>query len=703
MGRKNLIKNLLDAAYALDERKLWEQFTNFDCFGVRLAGQDEPVLCSVMGDAGQEYGLALFRGPHAVVSLATLLDPEGPGDDVLEEMDTLQFSMEPFGDMAPPDQAIIRQAGLRPAEDDWVPLFVVKRPYHQGHPPNESEITLLLQVLRGILQADAEDLLYPTPLDNDKGICVLNISGTVDDVQVSAGQEKWEQAEEDTNIPFFHLDADLSGLPRLNATWLVGLPPVPATIEDDDRAMVVLLVFDETNESIVHGMPVFAGDIQKTVDTLVETFGGQNMIHIKGLPQEILFSSRKLCNAMTPILKPLNVRCRYKPEIPQIQAVAEHLFGKIDDELSPFEDMSDVLGQETDQCPAPDDMVGWRQADGRLLQRFAQRFAKKNPLEALGPIERYFGDIDLEYYFENYREDGVMDAYTAWGILDYRSTKKGRTEAEKMLAQGLPGPEAVILQARMESYPSLYRIIDQNLETGAVELEDVLLGGTVTVQDPVIAEDYLNDMCIAARVFKAGHVHFVQQIGPVLDPEMEAEAIEFLQEANLEFTPEGLLRDAHWFGRLWAWMDDLLDESMPLESALDMPDYVEMTPEIVSSVQELMNRQYMDWIDTPHPALGETPRQACRVESGRREVAKLIRTMPEPDGPVEIEIPRQAMMAKLGLDCDVTLNKPRTPKSDTPSIPIRTVESKPKVAQNAPCPCGSGHKYKKCCGRQHSH
>lgn len=30
-------------------------------------------------------------------------------------------------------------------------------------------------------------------------------------------------------------------------------------------------------------------------------------------------------------------------------------------------------------------------------------------------------------------------------------------------------------------------------------------------------------------------------------------------------------------------------------------------------------------------------------------------------------------------------------------VPTRTVEAKP--GRNAPCPCGSGKKYKKCCGK----
>ena len=43
-----------------------------------------------------------------------------------------------------------------------------------------------------------------------------------------------------------------------------------------------------------------------------------------------------------------------------------------------------------------------------------------------------------------------------------------------------------------------------------------------------------------------------------------------------------------------------------------------------------------------------------------------------------------------------TLERPE-PTDHAPPIPI--VETAPKIGRNAPCPCGSGRKYKKCCGR----
>ena len=39
-------------------------------------------------------------------------------------------------------------------------------------------------------------------------------------------------------------------------------------------------------------------------------------------------------------------------------------------------------------------------------------------------------------------------------------------------------------------------------------------------------------------------------------------------------------------------------------------------------------------------------------------------------------------------------NAPRTSNSNTP-----IVNNEPKVGRNDPCPCGSGKKYKNCCGK----
>jgi hypothetical protein len=43
---------------------------------------------------------------------------------------------------------------------------------------------------------------------------------------------------------------------------------------------------------------------------------------------------------------------------------------------------------------------------------------------------------------------------------------------------------------------------------------------------------------------------------------------------------------------------------------------------------------------------------------------------------------------------------PRGPRSDEPVKPRTYHREQPKIGRNEPCPCGSGKKYKKCCGRE---
>ena len=66
---------------------------------------------------------------------------------------------------------------------------------------------------------------------------------------------------------------------------------------------------------------------------------------------------------------------------------------------------------------------------------------------------------------------------------------------------------------------------------------------------------------------------------------------------------------------------------------------------------------------------------------------------PEPAGDLDLE----QMMANLRELMEGTKNASKAPPKMAPqSITPRT---EPKTGRNDPCPCGSGKKYKKCCGR----
>lgn len=62
----------------------------------------------------------------------------------------------------------------------------------------------------------------------------------------------------------------------------------------------------------------------------------------------------------------------------------------------------------------------------------------------------------------------------------------------------------------------------------------------------------------------------------------------------------------------------------------------------------------------------------------------------------------EAVFEKNGWFCEITVDsrKPEnTADLDLLLNPVVSVTADPKVGRNEPCPCGSGKKHKKCCGK----
>ncbi len=822
MADSNLIRDLVEAARQFDSRDLWKRFTNYDCFSVHLPGREEPVLASVMGDAGEQYGLMLFRGPHAIDSFVALTGPDGPGDDTTEAMDMLSFRMEIFGEIDPNIQALYRQAGVHPKFHEEVPDFLVKPTNCRPRLPNEEDLTLLLRVTRAATIADRRKLLKPTEPYDAEGICVLQVKDDSPVPEVSVTRERPRRS----NPPTAHLsaesDVDLSGLPHLGGTWLAATPPIPAGIEGDDRSMQLLLVADKKSLMVRQAKPFFAGEIAEAVNGTVEAFHSRMPGDPAGLPDEIVFSNQSLCDAISGALQAEGVSCSYQPRIPELQEIIADFMRYLEEPRMPLAgDLAEEMGDE--RVPASDDLAGWKRMDHRLDIRFVDFLENEDRLWSSRAVKRYFGDDeDLQFYLREYAPLGIVGAYSTWGAVAYRPTRNSKTQAEKMLAQGLPEAETMLLRARMESHPSIYRVARHDPDAGTVDLEDILLGDDVTVHDQLLSENIDDNVFLIVRPFAAGRFHFIDAAGPPLGADMVREAVEYLLDLGLEFTPDSLASDAHLFGRLWDWAgeweaqrplpilrnmdgDDMVfhtasfsvtdeantrqelsrredidsDESngefvwnrasgkaaetlggpvalgriefvndelvlttnsarrfdearqwltklpgvtfvgvetRPAEEMLrdarpdemiSPPEPVEATPEMAADLQELVDQQYMNWIDTPLPIYGgKTPRETCRTAAGRREVATFIRTISDPTGDAPVTVPRTAMLKELGLESLGTSSassgryQSQIEQANGFAPPVApVVNDAPKTGRNDPCPCGSGRKFKKCCGR----
>ena len=581
MSNTNVIRATLETATALHERRMWTRFTNFDCFGVRLPDRDELLLGCVMGEAGEEYGLMLLRGPEAVAHFNAMIDDGEEQQDAFASADVMGFSMDRFGDLGPEAKTVFRKAGQRPHHGVQVPGFIVKRPKRRSRSPNAEEWSLLRRVLAGVLRADREGLLEPTDFDDPAGVCVITLTGDAEKPAVSVDREvlwhedegPWESTLAGPGV-FAASGIDLSGLDRIDARWVVAAAPLPMGVEDDDRSMWMLLIVDAGAGMTHDAVPYFSDDVDVPIQRL------QSTMQQYGVPREIVFTNRSLLDTIAPAIENRGVACRHEPDNPAIDDAMDHLLSYLERAIATgvdFDEGSDadkgwdfLQGRDLDegweqdsQLPARDDLAAWKAADERLVMRFAHHLVHGERARSSRALKRYFNDDDCDYLMEEHEERGVVPCYSGWCVLDYRPTKKSKTRAEIMLEEGLPRTQATLLQSRLDAYPSLHRIAACDPEAGTLDLEDVLVGGTSTIHDRLLSQCADPGMFLAGRVFPAGGFYFLEPIGPPLGPGMGADAVEFLRRKKLDFTPAGLRRGAHKLGWLWAWLDDELASYQP--------------------------------------------------------------------------------------------------------------------------------------------
>jgi len=235
----------------------------------------------------------------------------------------------------------------------------------------------------------------------------------------------------------------------------------------------------------------------------------------------------------------------------------------------------------TNILPAPDDLTGWKAAENVLNGRIGDRIRSANILNS-GSLRQYFGCKNAEYLLNEYDRLSIMHALIEWLVNDYRpafrrkdgkkkkkrkgghksrrKTKRlGKTLAERFLAEGLPAAETKLLEACSQAHPSILRIT--KVDAGvSLTVEDILLGGQRLVHDKLLSGCVEPGQHLTGRVFPAGEFHFFSPIGPPLSNLMALEAAEYLESVGVEFTYEGLHRQAEKFGWLWDWYDRKLDE-----------------------------------------------------------------------------------------------------------------------------------------------
>jgi len=568
MSKAKLYRETLEAAFELHRLRLWEEFENEDCFAVAVPGEEHPLVACILGQSGIEYGLNLVRGPRAATAMREMFSPDVSEREAFDHVPILGFTMMRLAEIPPERRKFLEKARFEGTRESLVPFFMAREPGRRPRDPTPEEAGKLLYVLRAIPKARSAGLLEPRSILDDGDVTTLVVSGDPLDPGVTA--EFRTLADGPATVPGFLASPPpgFEKLPRLDARWFVAFPVIPGQIRGDDRTIRGVLVADGATGRIVAIKPVPGSDIGKAAQMLFEAFTGENPDKVRGLPGELVFTSRALFDAAAPALAGLGVETFYDPHVPEMDEIVAHM-------------QEHFAGPADGEVPAPDDLARWKAVDRRFIERAVDlmRALKVNMRRA---ALRYFGSDDSSFGFiAPEQREFAIQCFQEWVIHDYRPTKRSRTVAEKMLVKAqalrlggrLPEAERRVLKARIAAHPSIYKVekIDRGL---SLTFSDVLLGGTVEVFDKMMSRSGQEGTCLPMRVFQAGEFHFASPVGPPMSMFETTHAIEFLAREGLKLTPKDLVAGAHLFGHLWEFLEERRSAGPPRMVNFDGEDLV---------------------------------------------------------------------------------------------------------------------------------
>jgi len=319
-----ICRELVQAALDLHERRLWESLASNDCFAIRVPGEATTLFGSIMGQGGEEYGLALYRGELALDNLAQVFDLDGFDEDFFERVSQIGVTIQPFSEIPPPFLGPLETAGFQGKGDTLAPMFLVKEAHRQAREIRPSEAGILLLALAGILKADEEGGFDPNTDWLDGGeMLTLEIAHDEETTELTIDWQSHGLPSRLAVTPPVALPESLGALPRREGCWVVGLLTTPFAIEGDARTLRILLAVDRESELILQATPVMGSDVDGAATAIVDILEGRNVPGWAGLPTELLFASRSLFEAMGPGLSALGIDVRYEGRSPLLEGIFE--------------------------------------------------------------------------------------------------------------------------------------------------------------------------------------------------------------------------------------------------------------------------------------------------------------------------------------------------------------------------------------------
>lgn len=551
--------SLLFVEAALDFYRLqpWDRINSSDAFLMELPTESHPVVASIVGQDGHEYGLEIHRGAAAASSFLRVLEGEDPRD-VVRDASVMSVTFDPISEVALEFRAILDAARFTPSRGQAVPVAFSIGPGKHGGRPTRTELRGLVYALKGVVRAVRSGVLHPAPFDpNTPAIQSISVAGDIQDPEVTTRNAPMPALTGNDDGPTApeELFSGLEGLPRIVASWALGSAVLPLRIAGDDRTTRALILADKAQGKALAFEIIQGSGEYAAAKALAAMFQGMHEDLEPGIPARLSISPHRLFRYLAPALEAHGVRCDSGVDSDAMNNIIDSLSRAMDDGFG-TNDEDDAKDREPlqswDFSIAPGCMEDWQQASAAIGGRLLDEFDREQP--GIDPaIDLYFGRA--ERIDDLLDDETPLEAFCEWRIAAYRPKESSPTWIEEQLGSGraLSETERMLYEARAGGEVSIYRI-GQTKSLSILDATCIFTGRVHRIHPSPILYIGPDGSLAPLRLVSVGKWIFPVSAGPALSPEELQEALEYLQEvAGEPVTPELLRRAPHLLGRLWAW------------------------------------------------------------------------------------------------------------------------------------------------------
>ncbi|MCX7016163.1 MAG: hypothetical protein NTW86_26995 [Candidatus Sumerlaeota bacterium] len=325
-------KRLYDAADAFRKQACWTWMYDSDLVAVHDPETGEAAYCSVMGGAGQFFGLGVYRGPEGFHALEAMFDDPAACDPMraMFEINCLVASFGDRGELDKSDLETIRAVGRRYRGRNAWPQF---RSYRPGYAPwllEAAEARLLAAALEQFADVAARyrnepELLEPPDDDNEAILTRVPVKhkGGL------AWEDRWicpESLPQPAPQPAPIIDLKrLREIERLarpcQGAWELALTLLPTAVAEGERPYYPygLLCVDRASGMVLGMQLAPPSQVPESLPDLIL----KTLEKIPAHPASIAFSNPLLRTTLEALAPSLGFRPKQQPSLPMAdQALA---------------------------------------------------------------------------------------------------------------------------------------------------------------------------------------------------------------------------------------------------------------------------------------------------------------------------------------------------------------------------------------------